>query len=185
MARTSTAPRQRSWLRRKMLDPRSCATSVRSGFQLGVGQGGQLTVPFPQTTSSTRKRTSGSRSASTTLAEPRLRSRPSTWPDGESAVQELTPTKLARICQGIFLKLYQNGWLEEHENKQLYCEKDDRFLADRYVEGTCPKCLSEVRGPSFPLIRLDFSDRSLEPFRAPEGTSASRVRPRTSRHSSS
>ncbi|BGP17073.1 hypothetical protein JCM10213_006897 [Rhodosporidiobolus nylandii] len=48
--------------------------------------------------------------------------------------------KQTEICQDIFLKLYQNGWLEEHENQQLYCEKDKRFLADRYVEGTCPKC---------------------------------------------
>ncbi|KAK4054360.1 methionine--tRNA ligase mes1 [Microbotryomycetes sp. JL221] len=48
--------------------------------------------------------------------------------------------KQTEICQDIFLKLYQNGWMEEHENQQLYCEKDQRFLADRYVEGTCPKC---------------------------------------------
>ncbi|GAA5929181.1 methionine--tRNA ligase MES1 [Sporobolomyces koalae] len=48
--------------------------------------------------------------------------------------------KQTEICQDIFLKLYQNGWLEQHENQQLYCDKDKRFLADRYVEGTCPKC---------------------------------------------
>ncbi|SCZ89902.1 BZ3500_MvSof-1268-A1-R1_Chr9g10637 [Microbotryum saponariae] len=48
--------------------------------------------------------------------------------------------KQTEICQDIFLKLYQNGWMEEHENQQLYCETDKRFLADRYVEGTCPKC---------------------------------------------
>jgi methionyl-tRNA synthetase len=30
---------------------------------------------------------------------------------------------------------------------QLYCEKDAMFLADRYVEGTCPKCKStQARG---------------------------------------
>lgn len=45
-----------------------------------------------------------------------------------------------RICQDIFLKLYNNGWLEEQNKEQLYCEKDQRFLADRYVEGICPKC---------------------------------------------
>lgn len=64
---------------------------------------------------------------------------------------QLTQTCLVdRICQDIFLKLYNNGWLEEHENQQLYCEKDKRFLADRYVEGTCPKCHYDVR-PSPPL----------------------------------
>lgn len=49
-----------------------------------------------------------------------------------------------RICQDIFSKLHANGWLEEQNKEQLYCEKDARFLADRYVEGTCPKCGAEV-----------------------------------------
>src|SRR5688500_12318499 len=39
-----------------------------------------------------------------------------------------------------FLDLYNNGFIEEKLTKQLYSEKEGRFLADRYVEGTCPKC---------------------------------------------
>ncbi|CAD6572574.1 MAG: hypothetical protein CYPHOPRED_004884 [Cyphobasidiales sp. Tagirdzhanova-0007] len=51
------------------------------------------------------------------------------------------------ICQEIFLKLYRNGHLVEQVVAQLYCEKDQRFLADRYVEGTCPKCgYEDARG---------------------------------------
>ena len=46
---------------------------------------------------------------------------------------------LDSLAQDIFLKLYNNGWFERNEREQLYCEKDQRFLADRYVEGTCPK----------------------------------------------
>ncbi len=44
------------------------------------------------------------------------------------------------ITQHIFLKLHENGYITQHVVKQLYCEKDQRFLADRYVLGTCPHC---------------------------------------------
>jgi methionyl-tRNA synthetase len=39
-----------------------------------------------------------------------------------------------------FLDFYTNGILKENTEKQLYCEFDSMFLADRYVEGTCPNC---------------------------------------------
>lgn len=44
------------------------------------------------------------------------------------------------IAQDIFMKLYKNGYLEERTTKQPYCESHGRFLADRFVEGTCPTC---------------------------------------------
>ncbi|RKF71883.1 Methionine--tRNA ligase, cytoplasmic [Golovinomyces cichoracearum] len=44
------------------------------------------------------------------------------------------------IAQDVFMKLYQNGFLEERITKQPYCENHKKFLADRFVEGTCPKC---------------------------------------------
>ncbi|CAG8482495.1 3165_t:CDS:2, partial [Dentiscutata heterogama] len=47
------------------------------------------------------------------------------------------------IAQDIFLKLYKNGYLNEDVVIQLFCEKCQRFLADRFVEGTCPKCSYE------------------------------------------
>ncbi|KAK0552033.1 methionine--tRNA ligase mes1 [Tilletia horrida] len=51
------------------------------------------------------------------------------------------------IAQDIFLKLNENGFLQEKAVTQLYCEKDQRFLADRYVEGICPKCgYDDARG---------------------------------------
>jgi len=46
----------------------------------------------------------------------------------------------AEITIDIFNKLYKNGYITEGIIEQLYCEKDKRFLADRFVEGTCPKC---------------------------------------------
>jgi methionyl-tRNA synthetase len=42
----------------------------------------------------------------------------------------------------MFLKLYQNGYLEEKETVQPFCDKEGHkaFLADRYVEGECSIC---------------------------------------------
>jgi methionyl-tRNA synthetase len=39
-----------------------------------------------------------------------------------------------------FLDFYHKGILKEKVEKQLFCEHDGMFLADRYVEGICPKC---------------------------------------------
>lgn len=44
------------------------------------------------------------------------------------------------ITKEIFLKLHENGFISEGPWEQLYCEKDKKFLADRFVEGTCPYC---------------------------------------------
>lgn len=47
----------------------------------------------------------------------------------------------------IFKKLDKNGFIIEKEVEQTYCVKCKRFLADRYVEGTCPECgYEEARG---------------------------------------
>lgn len=51
------------------------------------------------------------------------------------------------IAQDIFMKLYKNGYLEERTTLQPYCEHHHSFLADRFVEGTCPKCqYDDARG---------------------------------------
>ena len=44
------------------------------------------------------------------------------------------------IAQDFFLKLLENGHLYKEEQKLLYSEAEDRFLPDRYVEGTCYIC---------------------------------------------
>ena len=48
-----------------------------------------------------------------------------------------------KITQDIFLKLHGNGHVVEEEVEQPYDEKAKLFLADRYIEGTCPFCKSE------------------------------------------
>uniref|UniRef100_A0A7S1ET68 methionine--tRNA ligase n=1 Tax=Timspurckia oligopyrenoides TaxID=708627 RepID=A0A7S1ET68_9RHOD len=51
------------------------------------------------------------------------------------------------ICQDIFWKVYKNGFIQEDQIEQLFCEKDQRFLADRFVFGTCPTCgYEDARG---------------------------------------
>lgn len=39
-----------------------------------------------------------------------------------------------------FRDLLANGYIEERITDQLYSETDHKFLADRYVTGTCPRC---------------------------------------------
>lgn len=40
----------------------------------------------------------------------------------------------------IFRRLREGGHVEERPLEQWYCEKDARFLPDRFVKGTCPSC---------------------------------------------
>jgi methionyl-tRNA synthetase len=49
--------------------------------------------------------------------------------------------------QQFFQDLLANGYIQDKVTDQLYSEADHRFLADRYVVGTCPKCgFEEARG---------------------------------------
>ncbi|MFW9995969.1 MAG: methionine--tRNA ligase [Candidatus Odinarchaeota archaeon] len=40
----------------------------------------------------------------------------------------------------IFKNLKKGGYVYKKKQKQQYCKVDKRFLPDRYVTGTCPKC---------------------------------------------
>ncbi len=52
-----------------------------------------------------------------------------------------------KTTQQFFKDLLANGYIEEKVTEQLYSEQDKKFLADRYVVGTCPKCgFAEARG---------------------------------------
>jgi len=48
----------------------------------------------------------------------------------------------ARIAQGIFLSLLNKGYIYNSTVSQPYCPNCQRFLPDRYIEGTCPYCNS-------------------------------------------
>lgn len=52
-----------------------------------------------------------------------------------------------KTAQEFFTEFHRRGVLREKQEKQLYCERDRMFLADRYVEGTCPNCgYTQARG---------------------------------------
>jgi methionyl-tRNA synthetase len=46
----------------------------------------------------------------------------------------------ARVSQDIFLKLLERGDIYQATMQLPYCTVENRFLLDRYVEGTCPNC---------------------------------------------
>jgi methionyl-tRNA synthetase len=52
-----------------------------------------------------------------------------------------------RIAQDIFTTLLERGFLYTETQRLLYSETEQRFLPDRYVEGTCPICgFKDARG---------------------------------------
>lgn len=72
-----------------------------------------------------------------------------------------TPTqKHTDISQSIFKRLHENGYLGEQVAEQPFCEKHGSFLADRYVEGECPRChYEDARGD-----QCDKCGHLLDPF---------------------
>ncbi|GLQ06557.1 methionine--tRNA ligase [Sneathiella chinensis] len=79
-------------------------------------------------------------------------------------------------------KLFENGFIEERVTKQVFSVDDDRFLPDRYVEGTCPHCgYDKARGDQCESCTrlLDPTDL-VEPRSAVSGSTNLEVR--ESRH---
>jgi methionyl-tRNA synthetase len=44
------------------------------------------------------------------------------------------------VTQDVFLRLHENGYIDKRSSNQFYDPQAERFLPDRYVEGTCPHC---------------------------------------------
>ncbi|WVO18116.1 methionine-tRNA ligase [Cryptococcus depauperatus] len=63
-----------------------------------------------------------------------------------------------RITQEIYKRLHENGLFRLETADQTYCEDDKLFLADRFVEGTCPQCgYDDARGDQCDKCSLTFS----------------------------
>jgi len=63
--------------------------------------------------------------------------------------------------QELFLNLYKKGYIYKKNQTLAYCDKCTRFLPDRFVEGTCPKCkFVQARGDQCDECGslLDFQD---------------------------
>ena len=75
-----------------------------------------------------------------------------------------------------FNDLLANGYIEARITDQLYSEKDQRFLADRYVVGTCPQCgFEQARGDECPRCAASYDAVDLKAPRS-KLTNASLVR---------
>lgn len=46
----------------------------------------------------------------------------------------------AETAQEFFMNLYESGNLIEKKSEQFFDEEANMFLADRYIQGTCPQC---------------------------------------------
>jgi methionyl-tRNA synthetase len=65
--------------------------------------------------------------------------------------------------QKYFLDLLENGFIEERVTEQLYSEIDQKFLADRYVVGECPRCgFDKARGDECPSCGESFEATDLK-----------------------
>jgi methionyl-tRNA synthetase len=63
------------------------------------------------------------------------------------------------FVQKTLLEIQKNGFIFEQDTQMLYCEHDQRFLPDRFVEGKCPYCSCEkARGD-----QCDICGKLLEP----------------------
>jgi len=80
------------------------------------------------------------------------------------------------LAQTFFRRLDEGGFLEKRTSEQLYCPKDEMFLADRYVLGTCYVCGEEgARGDECPSCGTWIdSMRLIEPRCKKCGTSPER-----------
>ncbi|MDP2919101.1 MAG: methionine--tRNA ligase [Dehalococcoidia bacterium] len=66
-----------------------------------------------------------------------------------------------QVTQDIFLTLLKKGYVYTDSVPQAFCPKCQRFLPDRYVEGTCPYCKK-------PGARGDQCEACGKPLNAPE-----------------
>ncbi|PTD94784.1 hypothetical protein C9439_00705 [archaeon SCG-AAA382B04] len=65
-----------------------------------------------------------------------------------------------KTVQTFFNTIKQNGFIKNKTMEMLYCENDERFLPDRFVEGECPYCGAEdAKGD-----QCDSCGRTLDPL---------------------
>jgi methionyl-tRNA synthetase len=69
----------------------------------------------------------------------------------------------AQVTQDIFLRLLEKGFIYKSIVSQPYCPQCQRYLPDRYIEGTCPYCGS-------PGARGDQCDACGQPINPEEMT---------------
>ena len=64
------------------------------------------------------------------------------------------------VTQDVFLRLHEKGFIDRRTSEQFYDPEAERFLSDRYIEGTCPHCgYGEARGD-----QCENCGRTLDPI---------------------
>lgn len=67
------------------------------------------------------------------------------------------------VVSEVFLGLLEKGYLKRMTTPQYYCSDCDRFLPDRYVEGTCPHCgADQARGDQCDACGMDLNAEDLK-----------------------
>ena len=72
----------------------------------------------------------------------------------------------AQVTHSIFLNLLSKGYIYKDRMIQAYCPKCQRFLPDRYLEGTCPNCgFARARGDECDECGKPLNSGELEDLR--------------------
>lgn len=67
------------------------------------------------------------------------------------------------VSQNFFLGLLKRGYIEPKVTEQLFSKRENRFLADRYVEGECPQCgYDKARGDECPKCAASYEATDLK-----------------------
>jgi methionyl-tRNA synthetase len=71
-----------------------------------------------------------------------------------------------QVTHNIFLNLLDKGYIYKDKMLQAYCPKCQRFLPDRYLEGTCPNCgFTRARGDECDQCGKPLNSGELEDLR--------------------
>ncbi|HNR30484.1 MAG TPA: methionine--tRNA ligase [Candidatus Hydrogenedentes bacterium] len=85
--------------------------------------------------------------------------------------------------QAFFRKLHDGGYVHAEEMELWYSEQSDRYLPDRYVKGTCPKCgYTDANGDECESCGAQYAPQALVEPRANIPGDDSRPILRKSRH---
>jgi len=85
--------------------------------------------------------------------------------------------------QRFFTKLFEDGYIHQEDIELWYSEQSNRFLPDRYVRGTCPKCgYEEANGDECESCGAQYPPQDLVDPRANIPGDESRPTLKDSRH---
>ena len=83
--------------------------------------------------------------------------------DNFSGTSQIHNKYHATLAREFFSELYKNNYISSKLSDQHYCTKCNRFLPDRFIQGTCPHCgYEEARGDECPQCNHPFDPIELK-----------------------